>query len=119
MSIIYAKFQSENDKVLSKDCTTRWSDNIKCNIPMSGIYENKYTNLMILDGDEQLINSWLADNVGKVVEITEEDGDIIGQTMVPEGTTTVQQNVDGEVTLVAGLFTIAGGQTWTPVEIPE
>lgn len=109
--IKYIKFQSD-------DCTTRWSDEIGCNIPMSGLYEEKYTNLMIMTGDEAIIDAWLAENVGKVIEITEEEGDAIGQTIVPEGTTTVQQSVDGEIIMVAGLFTMASGQTWSIVETP-
>ncbi len=111
MSTIYVKFQSNNELVRSDNCTTRWADSISCNIPMSGIYEGKYTNLMIMEGDETEINNWLAENVGKVIEITEEEGDAIGQTIVPEGTTTVQQSVDGEITMV-------GGQIWTPSETP-
>lgn len=119
MATVYVKFQSDNDVVLSDDCTTRWPDEIGCSIPMSGLYDDKYTNLMIMTGDEAVIDEWLAENIGKVVEITEEDGDAIGQVMVPEGTTSTQQTADGEITLVAGLFTIAGGQTWSIVEIPE
>lgn len=118
MSTIYVKFQSNNELVQSDDCTTRWSDNISCNIPMSGIYEGRYTNLMIMTGDETEINNWLSENIGKVIEITEKDGNLIGQAIVPEGTTSVQTIEDVEVTFVAGLFTIAGGQTWTPVEMP-
>jgi len=119
MATVYVKFQSDNDVVQSDDCTTRWPNEISCNIPMSGIYEEKYTNLMIMTGDEAIIDEWLADNVGKVVEMTEEEGDTIGQTMVPEGTTSVQETIDGEIILVAGLFTMAGGQTWTPAEVSE
>ena len=119
MSIIYVKFQSKNDVIQSSDCTTRWPNEICCNIPMSGIYEGKYTNLMIMTGDETIIDKWLADNVGKVVKITEEEGDIIGQTIVPEGTKNIQETIDGKITLVAGLFTMAGGQTWTPAEVSE
>lgn len=118
MAVVYVKFQSDNEVVLSHDCTTRWPDDIGCNIPMSGIYDGKYTNLMIMTGDEAEIDAWLAENPGKVIEITEEEGDAIGQTIIPEGTTSTQQTVDGEITIVAGLFTMAGGQTWTPVETP-
>jgi len=112
----YVRFQSNNELVLSHDCTTRWSDSVGCNIPMSGIYNGQYTNLMIMTGDESIIDAWLADNAGKVVEITEEEGNLIGQAIVPEGTIVTSLFDGGEISLVAGVFTMSGGQSWTPVE---
>jgi len=83
---------------------------------MSNVYETKYTNLMIMTGDEEVIRDWIAYNLTKVIEISEEEGNVIGQAMVPEGTTQVIQEADGgrlfEKTYTAGEFTLAGGQTW-------
>jgi len=123
MSTIYVQFTSSSDTVLSKDCTTRWADSIGCHIPMCGQYTEKYTNLMVMTGDEQEIQDWLSENIGKVVEITEEEGDAIGQLICPEGTTTVIREHEGdgvyEKTYTAGLFTMSEGQTWTLTDSVE
>lgn len=117
MATIYVKFTSSSDKVISSDCTTRWNDSIKCSIPMSKIYGDKYTNLMIMTGDPEEINDWITENSDKVVELTEAEINAIGKDMVPEGTTNVIIEEDGgklyEKTYTAGEFTITGGQEWT------
>lgn len=108
---------SASDTVLSENCTTRWPDTVGCHIPMSGKYTEKYTNLMIMTGNEQEIQDWLSENSTKVVEINEAEGDQIGQTMMPEGTTTITEEYEDnkllQKTYTAGEFTIAGGQEWT------
>jgi hypothetical protein len=118
MSTIYVKFKSDNELVQSDDCTTRWPDSVSCSITMSGIYNEQYTNLMIMGGDETEINNWIDSNSGKVEIISEEEGNIIGQTISPEGTIGTQLTPDGEVSVVAGLFTMSDGQTWSIVETP-
>jgi len=120
MATVYVKFQSSTSKVNSCDCTTRWDDDIRCSIPISKIYENKYTNLMKMTGDVDEIAAWIAENEGKVVEITEAEGDAIGQAMVPEGTINIIEEFEGDKiyrkTYTAGKFTMAGGQNWTLTE---
>lgn len=117
MSTIYVKFQSDSDTVLSNNCTTRWSNLILCNIPISGIHEDKYTNLMVMTGDEELIRGWISENSTKVVELSEEEGNTIGQEISPEGTTIIIEDYEnGKIfrkTYTAGEFTITNGQIWT------
>ena len=116
MATIYVKFQSSSNTVHSHDCTTRWPDEVGCSIPMSGLYKSKYTNLMKMTGLTTVITSWISENPGKVVKITESQANIIGQTISPEGTERmVREEEDGvlcENTYTAGLFTMADGQSW-------
>lgn len=117
MSTLYVRFMSDSDTVLSENCTTRWPDTVGCHIPMSGQFTGKYTNLMVMTGDEQEIQDWLLENVGKVIEVAEEEATLIGQTMVPEGTTSEINELVGDTmyikTYTAGVFTITEGQEWT------
>lgn len=72
---------------------------------------------MVMTGDANIISSWIEENEGKVVEVDESTANIIGQSIVPEGTTnTYDEHIDGKIfrnTYIAGLFTISGGQIWT------
>ena len=111
---IYVLYQSSSDTVQPSDCTTRWSDNIHCNIPLSGIYDNKYTNLMIMEGDPEEIRTWISENSGKVTEKTLEAINLVGQTIVPEGTEFQTEN-SGEV-MVSQLFDINVGVILIPKE---
>lgn len=126
MSTIYVIFQSAtDDHIRSSDCTTRWPDTILCSIPLSGLYDDydstscdqKITNLMIMTGDETEIRDWISENEGKVFESNEEEMNLIGQSISPEGSTIVIiDNEDGtiyEKTYTASEFTITDGQTWT------
>jgi len=114
---------SASQTVLSENCTTRWPDTVGCHIPMSGQYTEKYTNLMIMTGNEQEIQDWLSENVGKVVELTEEEATGIGQTMVPEGTTIEVDELIGDtlyrITYTADEFTMENGQNWTETDSVE
>lgn len=123
MSTLYVIFQSHDDQIQSDDCTTRWSDSIQCSIPISGLYEGKSTNIMVMTGDENDIRNWILENVGKVVESTIEECESIGQTISPEGSTYSVEEYDGgsliSKTYTAGPFTIENGQTWTLTELVE
>lgn len=63
-------------------CTTRWSDELSCSIPLSGKIGNDFHNLMIMIGNEQLINEWVNINSDKVTIITKEEANQIGQQIV-------------------------------------
>ena len=122
MATIYVKFQAQDTDGLvhSTDCTTRWPDSVSCSIPMSGVYGEKYTNLMKMTGDEIEIRNWISTNSGKVIELTEEECNTIGQEMIPEGTTSVIDESEGDKiyrrTYTASEFSIITGQTWTLTE---
>jgi hypothetical protein len=83
---------------------------------MSGIYQNKYTNLMIMIGDEIEIDSWVLENQNKVVELSESECNAIGQEMSPEGMVNIVMEEEDckifEKTFTAGLFTMTEGQIW-------
>lgn len=117
MANVFVKFTSSSATVNSGDCTTRWDDDIECSIPMSGLHESKYTNLMKMVGDADKIAAWLEKNKGKVEELTEAQINIIGQTMVPENTIRIiEEDEEDKVyrkTYIAGEFTMTSGQTWT------
>lgn len=115
--IIYCKFSTSYDKCIkSEDCSTRWNNNIKCSIPMSGLYRGKYTNLMIMEGDEKDIKDWVNENIGKVEIITEKDADSIGQIMSPKDVISISNHFGNDIKLKSGLFTIKNGQTWIEVK---
>jgi len=118
MATVYIKFSSSSEQVHSDDCTTRWDDDIRCSIPMSGLYEEKYTNLMKIIGDEEKIDEWVAENNGKVEELSETEINVIGQSMVPEGTIRTIEEIGDDnrlyrMTYTAGEFTMSDGQDWT------
>jgi len=113
----YVIFQTTSDKcVKSEDCTTRWNNNIKVSIPISGLYQGKYTNLMIMDGEEKEIQDWIDENKGKVKIISEDKADKIGQIISPEGVITTSNVFGNQIKLKSGLFTIKKGQVWSEIK---
>jgi hypothetical protein len=109
MAIKYVSFSCEGSPIDSSKCTTRWDDSIKCSIPISGVYEDVFYNLMIMEGDEGLINQWVNGNSGKVQVISKEQANQLGQAIVPPGTERVEDMRIGEgepVTYVATEFDV-------------
>ncbi len=114
--MVYIVFSCEGNPTDATKCTTRWDSDISCTIPISGMIDGIYYNLMIMDGDEAKINKWVNENTGKVQIITKEQANQLGQTLVPPGTEIVRDDdLEGEsVTYVAGEFDVDNpDQLWT------
>ena len=104
----YIVFSAEGGPPIRGDqCTTAWPTSISCTIPMSGTVESTFYNIMVMEGDEAEINNWLAENAGKVQEVTKAQADELGQTIVPPGTEREEEdmeNPEAKKTYVAGEF---------------
>ena len=114
MATVYVKFQASGERAGPKDCTSAVPDGTATSIVMSGQYEDKATNLMVLTGVTADIEQWITQNQGKVSRITEAEGDAIGQSMSPADVIRDSTDPDGtETHHISGTFTITSGQTWT------
>lgn len=112
----YFIYQSNSDIVGSADCTTRMPSSVGCSIRASGQYLDKATNIMVLTGDDDDIDSWCAENVGKVTEGTLEEVETIGRAMNPEDVTKeVVCEYGCTHTIRSGVYTVARGQVWAVV----
>jgi|SRR5208283_236288 len=117
MDTVYVQFTSVGLPTLSDQCTTIWPDSISCNVPISGMVSGNFINLMVMIGVQADIEAWIAANLGKVTEITEDQANILGQTIVPSGTISEVINPDGSVLeMQAGTFTVETGLIWTEVQ---
>jgi len=86
VATVYVKFSCQGSPTDSSKCTTRWDETIKCSIPICGTHEDMYYNLMVMEGDENLIKQWVNENTGKVEIITKDQANQLGQLLVPPGT---------------------------------
>ena len=86
MAVVYVKFFCQGNPTNPNQCTTPWDKTIKCSIPINGIHEGIYYNLMVMEGDENLIKQWVNENVGKVQIMTKDEANQLGQLLVPPGT---------------------------------
>ncbi len=86
MSKRYIIFKSLGSPIRGDQCTTAWPSTISCTIPLSGELGEYYYNIMVMNGPNNDIESWLNENVGKVTEVTKEEADELGQQIVPPGT---------------------------------
>jgi len=112
--IKYVKFISNNDPIDPSQCTTRWPESVACNIPISGTIEGSFINLMIMDGTESEINNWISVNIGKVIELTKDEANSLGQELISPGTEITVESPEGESEiLVAGIFNVDDGLLWT------
>jgi hypothetical protein len=94
MSKFYIKFKCVGgNPTQANQCTTEWASGIKCSIPMSGIVDNDFYNLMIMEGNASEINTWVNINSDKVSFITKEQADVLGQQIIPPNT--ILDNNDG------------------------
>jgi len=82
---MYIEFKSQGNPISQSQCTTILPSNISCNIPISGIVEGVYYNLMVLGGDENIINSWVEENSTKVRVLTEDETNELGQKIIIPG----------------------------------
>ena len=116
MTIAYIKFQAQTNKIESRDCTSSLPEDVTQAIPLSGQYEGKATNLMVLTGENLAIDNWLRNNTGKVSKISESEATAIGKVMSPVGVIRESTEPEGEVSrFISGEFDIVTGQTWTPL----
>jgi hypothetical protein len=116
MTTAYIKFQAQTNKIKAKDCTSALPEDVSQTIPMSGQYEGKATNLMVLTGTTADIDNWLSLNPSKVEKISEAEATAIGQSMSPADVIRESLEVDGIITRsMSGEFDIVTGQTWTPL----
>ena len=103
----YIVFSAEGSPIRGDQCTTVWPASISCTIPISGTVEGTFYNIMVMEGDEAEINNWLAENAGKVQEVTKAQADELGQAIVPPGTEREEEDVENpqaKKTYVAGEF---------------
>jgi len=108
----YIMFQSSTDKVSSSDCTTRWPSTVSCKIILSGLFNLKYTNLQIMECDNDLdIPGWMAENVGKITEQTDLEMLAVGQVIMPDGTIITDPDLNSFTTT----FTVPNGLVLTEV----
>ena len=118
MATVYIKYQAAGVRAGPKDCTSALPANTGQSIIMSGLYEGKATNLMVLDGVTADIENWITQNSGKVERITEAEGDAIGQSISPAGVYRDSSEGPGGGTTkhyLSGTFTMAGGQAWEEI----
>ena len=117
MATVYVKFQAEGVRAGPRDCTTALPESVTSqSIVMSGLYEGKATNLMVLEGVVADIEQWIRQNDGKVVRITEAEGDAIGQAISPAGEFRESEDPGGDTShFYSGTFTMVGGQAWNEV----
>lgn len=117
--IAYVKFVSKGPPVEPGQCTTPWPGSIHVDIPLSGMVDDEYINLMVMTGPAEDIQAWIDANNNKVVVLDEDDFDDLGQEIVPPDTIVEMDNPDnpGEtIRMRAGTFSIQnGGLTWTKV----
>jgi len=109
MAVTYVKFSCQGSPTNPNKCTTPWDKTIKCSIPICGTHEGMYYNLMVMEGDENLINQWVNENTGKVQIITKDQANQLGRLLVPPGTErTGVRTLDQEkpVTYVATEFDV-------------
>lgn len=112
----YFIYQSGGVRVGSADCTTRLPNSVSCSIRAAGQHLDKATNIMVLTGDDEAIDSWCAENVGKITEGTLEEVEAIGQAMNPEAVTKeVVCEYGCTHTIRSGVYTVASGQAWDVV----
>jgi hypothetical protein len=116
MATVYVKFQAQGERVGPKDCTSALPPNTGQSIALSGQYEAKATNLMILNGETPAIENWIRENDNKVTKLSETEANTIGQSMSPADVIRESTDPDGTpANSIAGTFTITEGQTWTPL----
>ena len=103
MAKSYVSFSCVGEPTDPSKCTTRWPEDVTCSIPIGGMVEGTFYNLMIMNGN---ITAWLAANVGKVEQIDKSQADALGQAIVPPGTEVTREDpgTGQSVTLVAGVF---------------
>lgn len=107
MSKVFYKFECEGQPDTPEKCTTRWPETISCLIPIDGVIADKYTNIMILDGPDEDILTWVGENTGKISALTIEEANTLGQTIIPPATEMdVSQPGEDPRILVAGTFNI-------------
>lgn len=109
MAKLYVKFTSiGGPPVEASKCTTRWPDSIACSIPISGQVESDHINLMIMTGDELDILDWIAENEGKVEQLTKEEAEALGQLLVVPGTERIERDMTTGITTTyrAGNFDV-------------
>ena len=106
MSKFYCRYGSIGLPISSDKCTSRWPETVTCTIPISGIIDNIYYNIMILDGPEEDILNWAEENIGKVELMTIEEANIFGAQLIPFGTESKLQFPEGDITIIAGKFDI-------------
>lgn len=111
----YVIFESQGEPTNPKQTTTRWDNSVIVEIPLSGMIDGTFYNLMKMKGS---ISDWLAENEGKVRKVTKAEINELGRQIVPEGTTVTYRDVmtGEEKTSIAGVFDIDSPQNlWTDI----
>lgn len=80
----YILFKAAGLTIKSSDCTTPWKKTIKCEIKISGVVDNKYCNLMVMEGPEGDLSEWIVANSTKIKVISKDEANNIGKTISPE-----------------------------------
>lgn len=82
----YFVFQTD-DPTKAENCTTRWPDSIQCSIPVSGIRNGMYINLMVMTTEsENDLDEWFNENRDKLSEVTLDEFESMVFEIVPIGT---------------------------------
>ncbi len=106
----YIDFFCEGVPNISSKCTTVWPNNVTCQIILSGSIENIFHNIMVFEmDDEHLLDNWISENSDKVLKMTKEDINILGQQILPPGTEILQRNLninDPDIILIAQEFDV-------------
>ena len=111
---MYILYQSSNEKIGPRDCTSALPDGTISSIKISGIYEGKATNIMEVTGDDREIQLWSERNASKVRVITEAEATAIGKIISPANVIRESNDVDGTLKrYISGEFDIVNGQEWS------
>ena len=112
----YVMFSCEGNPISAEKCTTRWPEGLAVAIPIGGMIDGKFYNLLAIDGDESLINSWVAENAGKIEIIDKAQANQLGQALVVPGSTRTEKDEQTKeaVTMTAGTFDLDSNTSlWT------
>jgi len=88
----YIVFKSEGAPVRGDQCTTAWPSSVTSSVVLSGEYEGYYYNIMVMEGAG--IDEWLAENEGKVTEVSKKEANELGRAIIPAGTTVTVTEID-------------------------
>lgn len=120
MSKHYIRFLANSERIKPEHCTTDWSADVTCSIIATAIEDGTAVLFMVIQGPDESIQSWLDENPGKVVELSREEFENLGSSLLPAGVEQNDWQYDGtswvEVTYVRGEFDADSGSPWTEKE---
>lgn len=89
----YFKFLSEGPPIKAEQCTTAQPDKVQCKIPLGGDIDGTFHNVMIMSGSNKDLDDQANENIGKILEMTKEEANIVGQKIVPPDSTYIAESI--------------------------